>query len=135
MRFLKVLLILILFIFGLLFFTQNAEVLSTPLTLKLSLYFQDWKWDWQAVAVPFFFVVLLAFAAGAGFTLMFFFLDKTRATWAMFTYKRTIRIQNRDIKRLKDELERLNAAPKAIETTAKQVSKDTKDASPVDKPA
>ena len=113
MRFLKAVLILALFIFGLLFFTQNEEILATPLTLQLDLYVEGYAWS--GLSIPFFFVVLLAFAAGALFTILYFFLDKIKTSFDLMARKRKIRSLERELARAKEKAKVLEAMP-ALET-------------------
>ena len=63
MRFIKVLLLIVVFTCGLLFFIQNSKELETALTLKFSLYYGDLSWTGKPL--PFFVIVLAAFVVGA----------------------------------------------------------------------
>lgn len=108
MRFIKALLILALFIFGLLFFTQNQDVLSSPLVLQYDLFIENWSWS--GLNVPFYAVVLAAFAIGSLLTLLVFFMDKLRSNMSLMSRGRTIRMLEREVTRLQTECEVLNQA-------------------------
>jgi len=115
MRFLKVLLILCLFFFGLLFFTQNKEILSTMLLLKIDFFYPGYQWS--GFEVPFYFVILIGFAVGMLFASLFFAMDKLRLLCSVAAKKRSIRVLEREVKRLNNEKHAIEA--KAL--AAKQV--------------
>ena len=116
MRFIKAVIILILFMMGLLFLTQNQEALSTPLALKYDLYIDGLSWPTQAMlaqgnppSVPFDFVILLSMAAGIFLSTLFFFLDKMRHCADKVRSRRSIKVLTNEIKRLHAAMERKNA--------------------------
>lgn len=101
MRFIKVLLLLVLFIFGLLFFVQNSEALSTNLKLQLDLHY-GFKWAGQEV--PFYFVVISAFGIGMLFATALLFIDRIRLGCALVGRKRAVRTLEREVDRLRTQV-------------------------------
>ena len=57
MRYLKVLLLVLLIFFSLVFFFQNQTALSTAMTLKLNLFFVP---EMTSIPLPFYFIVIVA---------------------------------------------------------------------------
>jgi hypothetical protein len=98
MRFIKVLLLLVLFIFGLLFFVQNSEALGTHLKLKLDLYY---GFKWEGMEIPFYFVVLAAFGVGMLFATALLFIDRVRMGCALVGRKRAVRSLEKEVDRLR----------------------------------
>lgn len=107
MRLIKVLLLIVVFIAGLLFFIQNSEVLNKPMSLNFNLYVNDLSWT--SAERPFFLTVLAAFGVGALFASIMFFIDRVRLGCTVMSLKRSVRS-------LRQENERLTA----------QVSKEAK---------
>ncbi len=135
MRFIKFMFLFVFFVLGLLFFIQNAQPLSTPLTLKLNLFYSadakavegektsaelaNEKPTWQARSVPFYFVVVAAFGIGMIFSGIFFFLSQTRLICSVVGRGRRIKILDAEVKRLQAAQEKQKAdAAKMIETTS-----------------
>ncbi len=125
MRFIKVLLLLAVFVFGLLFFVQNSMELGfiqqgagqgKTLTLQFDLYFTGLKW--QSAAVPLYIVILLSFAVGMLFATALLLIDRIRIGCALMSRKRTVRILEKEVQRLRAEKDGKNAAPKAAEPKA-----------------
>ncbi|MFH1915220.1 LapA family protein [Pseudodesulfovibrio pelocollis] len=76
MRFIKVLFLLALFVFSILFFSQNNDVLLQGLTLKLEI---PYAMTLHSIPLPFGVLILAAFVAGALLTMVYFAIDKFRA--------------------------------------------------------
>lgn len=76
MRFIKVLFLLFLFVFSILFFSQNNEVLLQELTLKLDV---PYVTTLHSIPLPFGFLILTSFVAGCLLTMVYFGIDKVRA--------------------------------------------------------
>ncbi len=76
MRFVKILFLLSLFVFSILFFSQNNEVLLQTLQLKLDI---PYILTMHSVPLPFGFLILTAFVAGSLMTMFYFAVDKVRA--------------------------------------------------------
>ena len=111
MRFVKVLLLLAVFIIGLLFFAQNGAELGlvqdaqTPgkaLTLQFDLYFAGLKW--QSAAIPLYIVILCAFGVGMLFATVLLFIDRIRLGCSLMGRKRAVRSLESEIERLRAEL-------------------------------
>lgn len=135
MRFIKAVIILILFMMGLLFLTQNQEALSTPLVLKYDLYIDGLAWptpemlaQGNAPSVPFYFVILLSMAAGVLLSTLFFFLDKMRHYVDKVRSRRTIKVLSNEVKRLNNAIEKKDAL---IATTAEKPMLEKSDATAV----
>jgi len=110
MRFVKVLLLLAVFVLGLLFFVQNSSELgfvqqgseqAKTLTLNLDLYFSGLKW--QSDAIPLYIVVLAAFAVGTLFATALLLVDRIRVGCALMGRKRAVRILEKEVERLRAE--------------------------------
>ncbi|MUM78259.1 DUF1049 domain-containing protein [Pseudodesulfovibrio sp. F-1] len=76
MRFVKVLFLLALFVFSILFFSQNNDVLLQALTLKLDI---PYAMTLHSIPLPFGVLILAAFVAGALLTMVYFAIDKFRS--------------------------------------------------------
>lgn len=124
MRFIKVLLLLAIFVLGILFFAQNSTELGfgtvpegdaapalKTLTLQYDLYFGDL--NWKSPAVPLYIVILASFAAGAIVAIILLLLDRIRIGCALMNCKRAQRA-------LEKELDKLRA-DKAREKEAKVI--------------
>ncbi|MDL2266361.1 hypothetical protein LJC46_00025 [Desulfovibrio sp. OttesenSCG-928-G15] len=105
MRFIKVLLLLVLFIVGLMFFVQNSGALDAPLQLQFDMYVNGLKWTTEGV--PFYFVVLAAFGVGMLFATILLFFDRIRIGCELLRHKR-------DVRDLKTEVERLGGNPNNV---------------------
>lgn len=110
MRFIKVLLLLAVFVLGLLFFVQNSSELgfvqqgaekANTLTLQLDLYFSNLKW--QSAAIPLYIVILAAFATGMLFATALLLIDRIRIGCALMSRKRAVRILEKEVERLRAE--------------------------------
>ena len=77
MRFIKVLFLLALFVFSILFFSQNNSVLLQDLTLILDI---PYIATLHSIPLPFAVLILTAFVAGALMTLIYFAIDKFRTS-------------------------------------------------------
>lgn len=141
MRFIKVLLLLVIFILGLMFFVQNSTALEAPLKLQFDLYFKDMKWLGEGI--PYYFVVLAAFGVGMLFATLLLFFDRIRIGCELMRRKRDVRDLKTEIRRLggnadnvtikdrKARKEEAARAPAALETKAVEVKKEL----PADKAA
>jgi uncharacterized membrane protein YciS (DUF1049 family) len=76
MRFIKILFLLALFVFSILFFSQNNDVLMQALTLKLEI---PYAMTLHSVPLPFGVLILAAFVAGALLTMCYLIADKIRS--------------------------------------------------------
>jgi ATP adenylyltransferase len=73
MRYIKVLLLVLLFFVSMVFFFQNQETLGRDMTLKLNLFFVP---PMQAVTLPTYFILLAGFLLGGLFTMVLLLWDK-----------------------------------------------------------
>lgn len=85
MRYVKVLLLVLVFFLTMVFFFQNQEALSKEMVLKLNLFFTA---PMNSIPLPLYFLVLAAFMVGALVTLLILLWDKVhlsarhmKATW------------------------------------------------------
>ena len=99
MRFLKALWLTVFFFFSVIFFVQNNDVLSKPMSLRFDFYYFDYIWS--NTAVPFFFVVLVAFVAGSVVTLGYLFMDRLRLKMELSRCRRVVRRQEKELKKLR----------------------------------
>ena len=74
MKFIKVLIVILLFFVGLMFFIQNYEVLDKSMALRFNVFIASWK----TIELPFYFLLLVFFLIGALFTLSYFLFEKIR---------------------------------------------------------
>ena len=139
MRFIKVLVLLIMFTFSLLFFIQNNETLSKTMAIEFNLYpatvntpekpamvtdgasaqaapaapaasIGGVKLRWDSDKIPLYYVVLASFAVGMLFTLCMLFLDWTRLRYTLI--------------RKKSENKRLTREKTALEAQLAKLKKD-----------
>jgi ATP adenylyltransferase len=73
MRYIKVLLLVLIFFVSMLFFFQNQEALGKEMALKLNLFFLP---PMKPLALPTYFVLLAGFLLGALFAIAFLLWDK-----------------------------------------------------------
>jgi ATP adenylyltransferase len=73
MRYIKVLLLVLLFFVSMLFFFQNQETLGRDMALKLHLFFLP---PLKPVTLPTYFILLAGFLAGALFAMLLLLWDK-----------------------------------------------------------
>ena len=76
MRFIKVLFLLFLFVFSILFFSQNNDALLQALVLKLEI---PYAMTLHSIPLPFGVLILAAFVAGSLLTMVYFAVDKFRS--------------------------------------------------------
>jgi cell division protein FtsB len=119
MRFIKVLLLLALFLFGLLFFVQNSAALDTKLALQFDLYY-GFKWEGQAI--PFYFVVLAAFGIGMLFATALLFIDRIRLSCSLMSRKRAIRVLEKEVARLRAQVAKETKIIEAKSTEVKELA-------------
>lgn len=102
MRYLKVLGLVALFFFSMLFFVQNHDILVQELALELKVFGLHYTTE----AVPFYLVILMAFVIGSLLCTLYFFLERVRLSK-----------QARTLKKQVDALEREAASlrPKTVE--------------------
>ena len=94
MRYVKVLLLVLIFFLTMVFFFQNQEALSKDMVLKLHLFFIP---PMSSIPLPLYFLVLASFAVGALVTLLILLWDKIhlsarhmKATWRVRSLEREV---------------------------------------------
>lgn len=76
MRYLKVIILAFFFVISILFFSQNNEILSQALVLKLTI---PYVADLRSIPLPLYLLVLGGFLCGALLTLLYLAADKIRS--------------------------------------------------------
>lgn len=107
MRYLKVLGLVALFFFSMLFFVQNNAALLQELALELKLF----GWQYQSEAVPFYLLVLIAFVAGSLLCTLYFFMERVRLS-------KQYKLCKKENEALERELAALQ--PKPLETSLEE---------------
>ena len=97
MRYIKVLLLVLLIFFSLVFFFQNQTALSTAMTLKLNLFFVP---EMTSIPLPFYFIVIVAFFVGA-----LLLWDKMHLTARYMKSKWRVSALEREVAKLKKSLD------------------------------
>ena len=93
MRYVKVLAVLALFFFGIIFFLQNTQFLNTTLTLQFHLL----GIDWESSPVPVYLFILSAFVLGALLSICYFGVDKFRQGRALKSCRAHVRSLEQEI--------------------------------------
>jgi len=97
MRYLKVLGLIALFFFSMLFFVQNHEILIQELALELKVF----GWHSMTGAVPFYLVILMSFVTGALLCTLYFFLERIRMAKQCKHYKKEVEALEREVASLR----------------------------------
>lgn len=103
MRYLKVLGLVALFFFSMLFFVQNHEILIQELALELKVF----GWHYQTEAVPFYLLILMAFVVGSLLCTLYFFLERVRLSKQCKQLRKEVDTLEREVASLR---------PKTVET-------------------
>ncbi len=74
MRYVKVLVVILLIVFGITFFIQNSELFTASISVR----FQLWEWGGRSEPLPFYLLLLLAFLVGALITFLYLLADKIK---------------------------------------------------------
>ena len=101
MKYIKVLLLAVVFFLALVFFFQNQGALSQSMVLTLNLFFVP---AMSSIALPFYFLVIAAFACGALMTLGFLVWDKVNLTARLMKQKWQISSLERELEKTKKKL-------------------------------
>ncbi len=101
MRYIKVLLLAVVFFLALVFFFQNQGPLSQSMVLTLNLFFIP---AMSSISLPFYFLVIAAFACGALMTLGFLVWDKVSLTARLMKQKWQISSLERELDKTKKKL-------------------------------
>ncbi|MCG8530820.1 MAG: LapA family protein [Desulfovibrionales bacterium] len=100
MRFIKVLLLVVVFFLCMVFFQQNTAELSQVITLKVDLLYKAW----ESIPLPIYFLILGAFVLGAFVVTFFFILERVRLGSA-------VRKARKQVKKLEKEVNALRTNP------------------------
>ncbi len=115
MRLFKFFLLLLFFICSIVFFVQNMEILAKPLALQFDPMPTFINPDaaatgsflaWKSTAVPLYLVIVLTFVVGVLFSCAYFLLERMRYAYLLVGKKRNIRILEKEMAKLKAELEK-----------------------------
>ena len=102
MRYIKVLLLAVVFFLALVFFFQNQGPLSQDMVLTLHLFFIP---PMHSIPLPFYFLVIVAFAVGSLLTLSFLVWDKLNLSARLMKHKWHISSLEREMAKLKKKSE------------------------------
>lgn len=97
MRYLKVLVVVLLFFLGITFFLQNTQLFNTRLTLQYHLL----GINWDSAPTPVYLFILSAFVLGVVVSLVAFFLDKLRRGKELRTCRSRIHSLEQEINSLR----------------------------------
>jgi putative membrane protein len=98
MRYLKVIILVLIFFFSMLFFVQNTELLSTSLTLKLDLLGKHY----ESQEIPTYLLILVAFVLGAFISLFYFLAEKIKLSQQVRSYKAKIADLEKEVNSLRN---------------------------------
>ncbi|NLY40179.1 MAG: LapA family protein [Desulfovibrionales bacterium] len=112
MRYLKVLGLVALFFFSMLFFIQNNATLTQDLALELKVF----GWLYQTEAVPFYLLILLSFVLGSLMCTLYFFLERIRLSKQCKQYKKEIHTLEQELSAQRPKsFEETYAAPESVD--------------------
>ncbi|WP_457571267.1 LapA family protein [Desulfovulcanus sp.] len=98
MRYLKVIILVLIFFFSMLFFVQNTELLSTSLTLKLDFLGKHY----ESQEIPIYLLILIAFVLGAFISLFYFLAEKIKLSQQLRTYRNKIANLEKEVTSLRN---------------------------------
>ncbi len=102
MRYIKVLLLVLVFFLCMVFFFQNQEVLSKEMVLKLHLFFTP---PMASIPLPLYFLVLAAFLVGALLAILMLAWDKMHLSARLMKATWRVRALEKEAEQLKNALE------------------------------
>ena len=117
MRYLKVIILVAIFFFSMLFFVQNTELLSTSLVLKLDLLGNHY----ESQEVPIYLLILMAFVLGAFFALFYFLAEKIKLSQQLRSYKNKVADLEKEVNSLRNmplENENFSTAESEVSSSA-----------------
>ncbi len=124
MRYIKVLLLVLVFFLCMVFFFQNQEALSKEMVLKLHLFFMP---PMASIPLPLYFLVLAAFLVGALLAILMLAWDKMHLSARLMKATWRVRALEKEAEQLK------NALGPSAARGFKLFSRSTKEATPVEK--
>jgi len=114
MRFIKVLLLVLIFFITMLFLFQNQETLARDMALKLNLFFLP---PMKPVTLPTYFILLTGFLLGALFSMAFFLWDKLSLSARLMKAQWKVRNLEKEIARHEAAASTALAAPAEAKNT------------------
>ena len=108
MRYIKVLLLVLIFFISMLFLFQNQETLGRDMALKLNLFFLP---PTQPISLPTYFVLLAGFLLGALFTIAFFLWDRLSLSAKLMKAQWKVRNLEKEMGRYEVKASAAAAAP------------------------
>jgi len=108
MRYIKVLLLVLIFFISMLFLFQNQETLGRDMVLKLNFFFLP---PMQAVSLPTYFILLAGFLLGALLTMAFFLWDRLALSAKLIKAQWKIRNLEKEAARFEARTSTALAAP------------------------
>ena len=113
MRYIKVLLLVLIFFITMLFLFQNQETLARDMALKLNLFFLP---PMKPVTLPTYFILLTGFLLGALFSMAFFLWDKLSLSARLMKAQWKVRNLEKEVARREAEASTALAAPAEMKT-------------------
>ena len=114
MRFIKVLMLVVIFFLCMVFFQQNTAELSQVITLKVDLLYKAW----ESIPLPIYFLILGAFVLGAFAVTFFFILERVRLGSA-------VRKARKQVKKLEKEVNALRTNPLDEKATLPEIEPES----------
>ena len=117
MRYLKVIILVAIFFFSMLFFVQNTDLLSTSLTLKLDLLGKHY----ESQEIPIYLLILIAFVLGAFISLFYFLAEKIKLSQQLRSYKNKVADLEKEVNSLRNmplENENFSTAESEVSSSA-----------------
>ena len=124
MRFIKVLMLVVIFFLCMVFFQQNTAELSQVITLKVDLLYKAW----ESIPLPIYFLILGAFVLGAFAVTFFFILERVRLGSA-------VRKARKQVKKLEKEVNALRTNPLDEKATLPEIEPESEGAAEKDSEA
>ncbi len=141
MRYIKVLVVILIFFLSMVFFFQNQAVLSTEMVLNLNLFFIP---PMSSISLPFYFLVLAAFLLGAIVSMLALMWDKIQLSTKFMKSTWRVRALEKEVEKLKvaqgpqnpktgffGSKSKENSSPKTNQITSKE-AEDYDDLTPPD---
>jgi putative membrane protein len=114
MRYVKVIVLVALFFFSMLFFVQNTELLTKGMTLKLTLF----NYQFISREISFYLLILGGFVAGSVLSMLYFMTDKIKNANQSKALRKKVQELEKELNSLRNmPLENESYASKENETT------------------
>ncbi len=110
MRYLKVLVLVLLFFVSMVFFFQNQATLATEMKLNLNLFFMA---PMESISLPFYFLILAAFLSGAILAMLVLIWDKMNLSARLMKAQWRVRSLEKEVAALRaNQAQPIALAPK-----------------------